>query len=332
MKTKFIIFAVIIIALAGVGYKLVISKQATKILSPEEAWVQTENFINKNLMAPGSKATVKEVTEEGGLYKLVVDVGTGQDIDSYLTKDGKLFFPQAIDIAEAEKEISEQNNTSQNTPQNTPPASNVSVKQDKPSIELFVMSHCPYGTQTEKGILPVVEVLGDKIDFEIKFVDYAMHGQTEIDEQMQQYCVQQQGKDKILSYLKSFLQDSDSDKAMTASGADISQVQSCISATDSQYKITANYNDQSTYRGSYPTFDIYKEDNLKYGVAGSPTLVINGEKIASARDSSSLLATICSGFNDRPEQCNTQLSSVAPSPGFGTGTASPGGNSGAMCN
>ena len=31
-------------------------------------------------------------------------------------------------------------------------------KLEKPIVEAFVMSHCPFGTQIEKGMLPVVSV------------------------------------------------------------------------------------------------------------------------------------------------------------------------------
>ena len=73
------------------------------------------------------------------------------------------------------------------------------VKADKPKVELFVMSHCPYGTQAEKGMIPVVELLKDKISFEVKFVDYAMHGKKELDEQLRQYCIQKEQKAKFLT-------------------------------------------------------------------------------------------------------------------------------------
>jgi len=73
-------------------------------------------------------------------------------------------------------------------------------KKDVPEVELFVMSHCPYGTQMEKGILPVVELLGDKIDFKIRFVYYAMHGEKEVNEEARQYCIQKEQKDKFISY------------------------------------------------------------------------------------------------------------------------------------
>jgi hypothetical protein len=49
-------------------------------------------------------------------------------------------------------------------------------KREKPDVDVFVMSYCPFGTQIEKGLLPVWDLLGDKINLNIRFVDYAMHG------------------------------------------------------------------------------------------------------------------------------------------------------------
>ncbi|PIR13130.1 hypothetical protein COV49_03210 [Candidatus Falkowbacteria bacterium CG11_big_fil_rev_8_21_14_0_20_39_10] len=316
MRNKIIIFGIIIIALAAVGYKLTQSKPMASILPVEEAKAKVEKFINNNLMQPGSKATIKEVTEEGDLYKVVVSIGAGQDIDSYLTKDGRMFFPQAMNITEIES----QNNTQADASANTQPTAVVKTKQDKPVVELFVMSYCPYGTQIEKGILPVLETLGDKISFELKFVDYAMHDKKEIDENLRQYCLVKKGNDKLAVYLNSFLADGDSAKAFVASGISAGDIQSCIDSADKEYKITEGYNDKSAWKGNYPPFNVDKADNEKYGVSGSPTLVINGETVSSARDAKSLLAAICSGFNTQPEQCGAQLSSATPAPGFGSGT------------
>ena len=80
-------------------------------------------------------------------------------------------------------------------------------KNDKPTVELFVMSHCPYGTQIEKGIIPAIEALGDKVDFNLKFCSYAMHGEQELREELNQYCIQKEQKDKLLPYLKCFLKE-----------------------------------------------------------------------------------------------------------------------------
>ena len=79
-------------------------------------------------------------------------------------------------------------------------------KSDKPNVELFVMSHCPFGTQAEKGIIPVVNLLKNKINFSVKFVDYSMHGKSEIDENTLQYCIQKEESKKYIPYLTCFLE------------------------------------------------------------------------------------------------------------------------------
>jgi hypothetical protein len=199
-----------------------------------------------------------------------------------------------------------------------------------------VMSYCPFGTQIEKGILPVVAALGNKIKFTLEFVDYSMHNDKatndmkELNENMRQYCIQKNQPDKLSAYLTCFLkkgQGTESD-CMTSAGVNATQVESCMSQTDTQFDVTKDFNDQSTWsNGQFPPFNVNKDDNTKYGVQGSPTLVINDTvDQAAGRDSASLLKSICGAFNTAPDACNQQLSSTAPSPGFGEGTASGGSN------
>jgi glutaredoxin len=323
MKKIFIL--TILLALILTGCKLGGEKEV--VLSIEEASKKAVEFINNNLMQPGNTVTIKEVVPEDNLYKLTVVLPNNQEIISYMTKDGKKFFPQVMDIEQSNGDSQTQPNVNNN--QNTTPAVS---KKDKPEVELFVMSHCPYGAQMEKGLLPVLEILGDKIDFQLKFCDYAMHGEKELDEQLEQYCVQKETPDKLISYLNCFLTDGDeSDSCFQKVGIDKSKIESCVSTTDKQFKVKENFNDKNTYKGRYPTFDVYKSDNLKYGVQGSPTLVINGQIVSSSRDSASLLKNICSGFNNPPEECSKTLSSTAPSPGFGFSGSGSGSSSGS-CN
>ena len=206
-------------------------------------------------------------------------------------------------------------------------------KKEVPEVELFVMSHCPYGTQTEKGIIPVVELLGDKVDFEVKFCGYAMHGEKELDEQTLQYCVQKEQNDKFLPYLRCFLKEGNTDECKTEVELDEDMLDACIQSTDEEFKITELFNDESTWSsGRYPLFNIHKEENDKYGVRGSPSLALNGVKVESfARDPASLLDTVCIGFEDKPAECDEELGSETPSPGFGFETAASGASSQGMC-
>ncbi len=195
-------------------------------------------------------------------------------------------------------------------------------KTDKPVVEAFVMSYCPYGTQIEKGLIPVANLLKDKIDFSVKFCDYAMHGQKEVNENLLQYCIQKDDKANYMSYLYCFLNASDSPSCLKTAKVNTDKVNACVKATDSQYNITALYNDQSKWiSGQFPPFNVYKDLNTKYGVQGSPTLVLNGVIMDGvSRDPESLLKAICATYKTAPAECSQALSSSAPSAGFGYST------------
>lgn len=309
---------ILVIALIIIGL-FSFHKPGAKNLSPDEAKTKAEAFVNSYLMQSGSKATIKEVTTEYGLYKLKIDI-VSDVVESYLSKDGKLFFPQALNIEEITKKAAGSAGANTAAAQNAAPAATVSVKSDKPTVELFVMSYCPYGTQIEKGLLPVLAALGNKIDFKLEFCSYSMHGQKELNENLTQYCIQKEQNSKFDSYLTCFLSSSDSASCLTSAKVDKTKLASCVSKTDNAYKVTSNFTGKVGYQGNYPGFDVDKAANDKYNVGGSPTLIINGQEISSARDSASLLKTICSAFNNQPKECAAVLSSVSPSAGFGSGT------------
>lgn len=286
---------------------------AGQTITSDEAKAKATTIIQG--LVQGQTVTVSSVVDQGSIYALSIDVG-GQKFNSYMTKDGKLLFPSAVDAAGTAAAPA----TGQTAPQPT----SVS-KTDKPVVELFVMSHCPYGTQSEKGILSAVRTLGDKIDFKVKFVYYAMHGEKEVKEQLAQYCIQKDEPAKYLAYLACFLNDSAGQGSDSASKAciastkiDTAKVDACKVTADKEFGIMANFNDQASWlSGRFPKFNTDLALNTKYAIQGSPTLVINGAQSNAGRDSASYLKGICAAFNNAPAECNTQLSATAPGPGFG---------------
>lgn len=194
-------------------------------------------------------------------------------------------------------------------------------KTAKPVVDMFVMSHCPFGTQIEKGMLPVKELLGDKAEINVRFVYYAMHGQKELDEQLNQYCIQKDQPEKFDAYLACFLEAGDGEGCLNKAAIDTAAMNTCTDAADKEFKVTEGFNDKSTWlSGRYPIFGVDQELNTKYDVGGSPTLIINGAEARAGRDSASLLQAVCAAFENAPEECNTELSSAQPSPGFGYST------------
>jgi hypothetical protein len=253
----------------------------------------TVAFLNNNF---STTSTLKNVSEVNCVYKIALDVD-GDITYVYTSIDGRLIFPTAIDV-EAQPKI-----------QST---------SEKPVVELFVMSHCPYGLQTEKGILPVVELLGDKIDFEVKFVYYAMQGKTELDEELVQYCIQKDFSSKYLDYLSCFVEEGDTQGCIDENNIDSDDLYDCVAETDETYDVTELYNNMDTWiSGRFPQMNIYKADNEKYSIDGSPTLIIDGVETSSSRDSASLLSAICSKFTSQPYECSRTLSAATPSAGFG---------------
>jgi hypothetical protein len=146
-----------------------------------------------------------------------------------------------------------------------------------------------------------------------------MHGKKELDQQLTQYCIQKNEPNKLYDYLNCFLEDeTKTDSCLTKIKVNQTKLDSCIKVVDKKFDVSELYADKSTWvSGQFPQFNINKDDNEKYGVQGSPALVVNGSKVQSGRDSNSLLDVICSGFNNKPKECDKKLSSTPPSPGFG---------------
>lgn len=316
-KSLLVWFVVAIVVVAGIAFYRMKGKDAQNEAKPlpekkeQEVRSKANGIVNK-LIAEGMEFEIGEIVEESELYKINVKVND-RDVASYLSKDMTKFFTDVIDVKALEETPKEEQEAA---------VTEVQKKTDKPMVELFVMSHCPYGTQIEKGILPVFKELGTTIDAKIKFVDYAMHGEKEVTEQLRQYCIQEKEPQKFHAYLDCFLKSEDATTCMRTAAVNQGILAQCASQTDKDYKVTELLKNKETWvSGQFPQFNISKVDNDKYGVQGSPTLVINGEVIQSGRDSASLLKAICSAFTTQPEACMKELSAVAPAPGFGDGAA-----------
>ncbi|MDO8499451.1 MAG: hypothetical protein Q7S66_02215 [bacterium] len=216
------------------------------------------------------------------------------------------------------------NNNPAAQPSNTPPPT--VVKADRPKVELFVMSYCPYGLQMQKAYIPAMQLLKNKADIDIKFVSYAMHGLKEVEENTRQYCIQTEQNDKFANYLKCFSGSGDFTSCLSQAGVNTGKVNSCVTATNKKFAIMDKYNDQSSWlSGQFPLYPIYQDLNQQYGVQGSPTLVINGAQVNVNRTPEAIKQAICASFNDAPSECDNVLDSSQPEPGFGNGVAAASG-------
>lgn len=295
-----------------------------QVNQPDKLKTEIDNLVKNYLLANKEiPVEISGLSVEDGLLKVMLIID-GKEKEIYFTADGRkvILAAQKFDeyIERAKQQMEERKKSSQVGDE---------YKTDKPVVDVFVMSYCPYGTQIEKGLLPVLRLLQGKIDARIRFVDYAMHGKKELDENITQYCIQKDTPEKFYDYLECFLETEDSKGCVQKLGIDPEKLAKCTDDTDKEFKVSENFQDKSTWKGNFPTFNIDSEDNLKYQVAGSPTLVINGQKIVPlGRDANSLLQAICSAFKNPPKECDEKLSADTPSPGFGNNTQNNSGSAG----
>lgn len=280
-------------------------EKAGEFLPLETAVQKAVDYINKNLLSGDTKTTLIESSEVSGAYKFKIKIGE-QEFESYITKDGKILFPEAIILTEKTAE-----DTTPEVPKDLP-------KTDVPDVKLFVMSYCPYGLQTEKALLPVYELLKNKAKIGVYFVDYIMHEKKEMDENLRQYCIQKEEPAKIYSYLSCFVKDGNYQKCLPEAKIDQTKLSSCLTEADKEFNVTKNYEDKKSWQGgSFPKFEVHADLNEKYGVQGSPTLVINDKVVQADRSPEGLKNVICQAFSSLPSECSQTLSDTTASPGFG---------------
>ncbi len=302
-----LIFGIFIGAYAG-------SNDANSI-TMDEASQKAVKYINMILRGQ-AEAKVLNISESHGLYELYIDID-GRQYDSFITKDGKILFPTGLRLDNmklSEKPIQTQTKIK---------------KSNKPDVKVFVFTYCPYGLQFEKALLPVIDLLGDKADISIKMIG-AMHGLHEKIEAKRQLCLMREQPAAYKKYLKQFIESSDIDKCQDKFygefGRNETKMEECVKPFIDSYLSSAGA-DASKLKDCMENRaeDYYNEDRKlasDSGVTGSPTLMINGVIVQSERNPEAIKKVICSAFENPPKECNTQLSTVAASPGFGVAAGS----------
>jgi glutaredoxin len=301
---------------------LIISKGPAEVATsdPQTVAQNAVNYINENLLQ-GQTATLESVEEENGLYKINISID-GTNFASYVSKDGKLLFPTTIELIETSETQAQQ------------PTQDI-AKTEKPNVKFFIMAFCPFGQQTESGLEPVFNLLGDKIEMEPHYVIYSnyasqrgaasldyclteeenycsMHGTGELNEDIRQLCIDKYYDSstwwtyvmKINEKCSSGDVDTCWESIAKESGIDTEKIKTCQSEEAADLlKIEKSLNDE-------------------YEVSGSPTIFINNELHKGGRSSADFQTAICNAFITSPEECSGEINSpsvqqTAPTQGCG---------------
>jgi len=268
-------------------------------ISGKQAGEKLVNFVETQT---GQTSEVLETKSfDSNFYEVTLSF-QGQEIPAYVTKDGKYFVTSLTLLDIPKTEVTK-----------TPPKE--APKSDRPKAELFVMTYCPYGTQAEKGFIPMIKAMNDSIDSKIRFVHYFMHGDPEENETYVQVCLREEQSPKYLDYLTCFLEDGNSSRCLKQTKVDVTKMNICIK----NGKAKEYYAQDSNLSNSY-------------GVQGSPSLVINGQMVQSGRSPGQFLQAVCLAFNVAPGKCaSLNLSTQSPAPMWGWNATSTSGASAAQC-
>ncbi len=279
--------------------------------SQDQVTKDTLDFVNKALLQGASAAELKSVSDGGGLYAMKLALN-GKEIDTYVTTDGKLFFPQAINVAEVSALAGSAGE---------PEVPQAAVKSDKPKVELYVMSFCPFGNKAEETMYPVYKLLKDKVDWNVHYIVAvsgttvnSLHGQPEADQNMREVCVKENyDMDafwKFMSYVNNNCGSNGAcwkDAAKDA-GADAAVIETCVAKKGLEY------------------MKAEADASNKAGAQGSPTLLINGQQTNAVYQYGNAAAYqkgICDAFNTPPEECgevSAAASTTANAQGGSCGT------------
>jgi protein-disulfide isomerase len=307
-----IVSIVLVIALVSVLIFSFGTKPSSSTINSDDIAVKALNFINENLVSPGTNASFVSISDLGDMYNVTV-LYQGTDIPVYLTKDGvNMFLSNPLNITKELPKATNQQTQTTETP-----------KTATPTAQLFVMAFCPYGIQAEDAMKPVVDLLGNKANIEVHFIAnvggttpdtvQSLHGTVEAQEDLRQVCIIKYYDEKtywnymmaINANCSSVYNDATSyttcwQNAANKAGISVTKIDTCSKGSEGVSLLKAD--------------DDFASQN---GISGSPTLIINGVKYSGSRTPDAFKEAICNAFTTAPSECSQQLSQ--------TGTAATGG-------
>jgi hypothetical protein len=180
------------------------------------------------------------------------------------------------------------------------------------------MSFCPYGTQAESIMSPVVDLLKSKTDIRIRYITTitgsttdsvkSLHGMPEAKEDLQQICINKYYPEKFWAYLNTF------NNACYPSWSNATLLASCRKNTTAALSMDSTKIDACADGAEgLALLRADEADSAKDHAAASPMLFINGVLYSGTRTPEAYKQAICKSFGTAPAECSTVLSASASS-------------------
>jgi hypothetical protein len=174
------------------------------------------------------------------------------------------------------------------------------------SLQVFVMSHCPFAVKALDALREVLAAFGSDIEFDIHYIASAegdgfnsLHGQGEVEEDIRELCAKHLRPDdrSFLDYVwcrNRELDDPDWRACAIEGGIDADALDACSTGEEGRRLLREDIEVARTM-----------------GVTSSPTWLVDNTRLVRGADARTIQAAIC-GSNPTFAGCDTPLSGPPP--------------------
>jgi glutaredoxin len=266
---------------------------------------------------------------------------------SYLSKDGKYLLPAVYLTGNASalpQAPPQEEETPEETPEEPPeepeePPVFDAPDMEVPNVRFFVMSFCPFGQQAERGLRPVHDLLGDKIELEPNYVVYSgyctslaynleqseqgfgdMTKEEWIEDCKPKYCLDGENYCSMhgIAELNEDIRqlciynNYDSDTFWNYleyvwTNCQLGNIEECWKEAANSTGVDAETVETCFIEEGVDMIKAEKELGDEYAVRGSPTVFVNEGTYVGGRAPEDYKRGICSGFVEPPAECEETL-------------------------
>jgi len=303
---KYIVVLAIILIAAFFGYKYYKAEQLKKFKKNV-----LPTALKKAINNDKTPFTIGGIKETSGVYEFELTVNN-QKYTSFISKDGKFLFPSVVKL-----DITPTTAPTKTT--NTDQQKKLTCKDVKKSkdsnLTAYVVSQCPYGLQMQRVFKTAINEQPElEKSLTIRYIGAvengkvtSMHGEEEATENLRQICIREEQKTLFWPYLSCYMQAGKSEECLTNSGVDTTGLTSCMTDKNKGLK--------------YAQADFTLAN--KFGVSGSPTLIVNNKQTVSEFDFGGRVANtmqdlVCCGSQTQASFCQNKISADEAAVSFST--------------
>jgi len=168
---------------------------------------------------------------------------------------------------------------------------------EKVKLDFYVMSQCPYGTQVEDAIKPVLDKLGDSVEFSLNFIStdlgdsnfQSLHGESETKGNIVQLCAIKYNPDKYMNMVVCMNKDTRAipnnwEQCAQDNDLNVDKIKTCYEGDEGKNLLSES---------------VKKSESVN--ARGSPTMYLNGQLYSGGRDTLSFMRALCENLGEHPE-------------------------------